>query len=205
MLKFTTTAKDGSRLVMLGLTEENMKNLLKDKPIIVDLRELGIETDPAVQVAIFGGSSETEMMEPFMKAGMIGPETDVQIDPRSIPDHAPEDIVDTIILHVPAGVADLLTPSNVAEAGPVLQKKLRELAMKQVMAQDMGPNIRKIELLQITWTITNNANDVAEMTPPHDCPSCREGLARAAEELRRDDSRPMAIGRLEYRKHFNAS
>lgn len=72
MIKATATSPDGSRkIVMLGLSEENLRRLRQDKPIHIgpgEMVQLGL---PAVELVIFWGKDEAtmaKMMEPMIDA-----------------------------------------------------------------------------------------------------------------------------------------
>lgn len=205
MLKFVSDGPDGSKLVFIGLTEGNLNKFLdeEDTYIPVDLRELGV-TDRDIKVMIFGGRfTESEYMERMMKRGALGPQTKISIDPDTLPDQPPprtDDVVETIIVRVPPEMQ--FDQGNVHDLGPVVQEKLRNLAMRQIMDMKFPPGVSKLELQQITWILTSSADEVASMKPPHDCAACREAMARAAAELRQKPEQWMAIGRVEYRRVF---
>ena len=50
------------KMVMLGLSDENMKRLAKDEPIKFNLNTLGL---PDQEIFIFTGKDELTMMEKF--------------------------------------------------------------------------------------------------------------------------------------------
>lgn len=50
------------KMVMLGLSDENMKRLAEDKPIKINLNELGL---PDQEILIFTGKDEKTMYERF--------------------------------------------------------------------------------------------------------------------------------------------
>jgi hypothetical protein len=57
MVKAGGTAEDGRRFVILGLSRENCKHLLKGKPIKIDVeKDLGIPGAP--MVLLLGGETE---------------------------------------------------------------------------------------------------------------------------------------------------
>ena len=58
MIKFLYE-KEESTLVGLGISEENVRRLKDDQPIVVKLSDMGITTD--IQVLIFYGKDEKEM------------------------------------------------------------------------------------------------------------------------------------------------
>lgn len=55
MIKAAGQAGDGTPLLILGLSAENMARLLSDQPISFDLAELGL---PPARVVIVGGQTE---------------------------------------------------------------------------------------------------------------------------------------------------
>lgn len=63
MIKAAGKAGDGKRLLLLGLSDENVKRLKADQPILIkaeDLAELGFQD---MHIAIVYGSTEEEIME----------------------------------------------------------------------------------------------------------------------------------------------
>lgn len=58
MIKFLKTAPDKSKIVGIGLSEENVKRLQNDMPISFNLRELGLDD---CQILIFTGKDEDQM------------------------------------------------------------------------------------------------------------------------------------------------
>lgn len=66
--------------VMLGLSFRNLELLKQDKPIVVKLNELGLETE--IEVVIFSGENEETMTKSFMDANLIHPEKTQFIDHR---------------------------------------------------------------------------------------------------------------------------
>jgi len=54
MIKALLSTGDGEKVVLLGITPENMVRLMNDEPILVDLAELGL---PAQKVVIVGGAT----------------------------------------------------------------------------------------------------------------------------------------------------
>ncbi len=57
-------------MIMLGLSDENIKRLRQDQPIKFNLRDLGL-TD--MDVLIFHGKTEEAMTEMMKEAGLIHP------------------------------------------------------------------------------------------------------------------------------------
>lgn len=83
MIKFVATASDGGTMLFLGLTADNLRLLPQDMPIRVDLAELGLGAGQDItEIIIFSGRTEMEMMDDLKRAGMIGPDTAVTVDPR---------------------------------------------------------------------------------------------------------------------------
>lgn len=64
----------GKQIVILGLTSTNLARLTADKPIAVQLSELGLE--PIDVVIMFGPTTE-DIVETLRKAGGITDETSV--------------------------------------------------------------------------------------------------------------------------------
>lgn len=77
----------GNRTVVLGLSYQNLVRLRDDRPILVDLAELGL---PGIRVMIFSGPTEEQMeavLEPLLQdARRIGPN-----DPRPGAEPATDD------------------------------------------------------------------------------------------------------------------
>jgi hypothetical protein len=81
MLKmYANGEKDGKpiRLVIFGLSHKNLDKLREGLPIKFNGESAGLASD--VEIVIFAGESEQAMQREFRD--MIGPETDVHIDPR---------------------------------------------------------------------------------------------------------------------------
>ena len=77
MIKFLYE-KEESTLVGLGISEENVRRLKDDQPIVVKLSDMGITTD--IQVLIFYGKDEKEMektLRPY-----IGEKTKISLGGR---------------------------------------------------------------------------------------------------------------------------
>lgn len=84
MLKFVLTRPDGARLLFLGLSTANLEVLPDDKPIRVVLADLDQDLSQLAEIVIFAGGTEAEMLDRLSQAGLIGPDTDVRVDPRTI-------------------------------------------------------------------------------------------------------------------------
>lgn len=83
MIKFVATQPDGSKILFLGLSNDNLALLPHDRPICVDLAEVGLGGgQDLTQIVIFSGGTEQEMMAQVVEAGLIRPDTTVTIDPR---------------------------------------------------------------------------------------------------------------------------
>lgn len=66
MFKFRASKPDGRTLIGLGLSDENVRLLTSDRPILVTLAALEIPpgTDPnTIDVVIFHGKTEEEMRD----------------------------------------------------------------------------------------------------------------------------------------------
>lgn len=84
MLKLVYTRPDGAPVLLLGLSKANLERLPNDRPIRVVLSELGQDLSQLAEVVIFAGGTEAEMMDQVARAGLIGPDTDVRVDPRTL-------------------------------------------------------------------------------------------------------------------------
>jgi hypothetical protein len=54
--------------ILLGLSDENLRRLREDMPIAIDGREIGM---PDIDVVIFAGRTEDEMLALLKRAGAI--------------------------------------------------------------------------------------------------------------------------------------
>jgi hypothetical protein len=80
MLKMVADATRGPRkitLVMLGLSHNNLDNLKAGKPITVKGEDVNL---PGAEILIFAGKDERTMQRELQE--LIGPKTQVHIDPR---------------------------------------------------------------------------------------------------------------------------
>lgn len=84
MLKFVYTRPDGAPILFVGLSKANLDLLPDDNPIRVVLADLGQDLSQLAEVVIFAGGTEAELMDQVARAGLIGPDTDVRIDPRTL-------------------------------------------------------------------------------------------------------------------------
>lgn len=75
------STSEGKDLLLLGLSNENLRGLVSGKPI-----KLNAETHPGMPegltIGIIYGQTEREMYNELRKIGFIGPETKVKEDPR---------------------------------------------------------------------------------------------------------------------------
>lgn len=76
MIKFTTRAKDGRKLIGFGLSSENLRRLREKMPILVDLGELGV---PGTAVLICWGETEDDIAADLL--GSFG-DGDTVVDDR---------------------------------------------------------------------------------------------------------------------------
>ena len=68
MLKFRTTlGADGTSLVGLGLSEENIQRLKEGQPILIHGEEIGL---PEIKIAIMYGKTEQTLYEDLKKSGV---------------------------------------------------------------------------------------------------------------------------------------
>jgi len=83
MIRAGATKPDGGKIILLGISDENVKRLIDGKPIFVAGSTVGVAN---VEIVIFHGRTEYEMTESMAK--LIGPQTEV----RSVrPDELPPD------------------------------------------------------------------------------------------------------------------
>lgn len=62
-------AKKGNMMI-LGLSDENLKRLARDQPIKFNMAELGF---PDIDVLIFNGKDEEAMKKMMFKSGLVDP------------------------------------------------------------------------------------------------------------------------------------
>lgn len=67
-------------MVMLGLSDENVKRLTHDQPIKFNLKELGLQD---MDIVIFHGKTEQEMASMLKMAGLIHPTKTIIQDSNS--------------------------------------------------------------------------------------------------------------------------
>ena len=75
MVKFTSESQDGETLYGFGISEENIEQLKKNRPIYFDLKDMGGNG----RILLFYGKTEGEMAG--MLNSFIGPNTKIK-DPR---------------------------------------------------------------------------------------------------------------------------
>lgn len=68
MIKAAGRAGDGTPLVILGLSGENMTRLMAKEPIRFNLAEVGL---PSTVVVIVGGRTEDEITVDLQTAGLL--------------------------------------------------------------------------------------------------------------------------------------
>lgn len=71
MIKAVGRKGDGTPLVILGLSGENMTRLMADEPIAVDLASMGL---PRTQIVIVGGRTEDAIAEKLKEIGLLTPD-----------------------------------------------------------------------------------------------------------------------------------
>jgi hypothetical protein len=72
MIKFSASSPEGP-LYGVGLTRGNVELLMDDKPIIINMEELG---GPKGKILIFYGQTEKDITVELQKAGLLPPEVD---------------------------------------------------------------------------------------------------------------------------------
>lgn len=84
MIRFGATAEGGAHIIGLGISDANIEELRKGRPIFVAGSTVGA---PGVEVLIFWGRTEYEITESLAK--VIGPQTEVRcVEPHELPpDH----------------------------------------------------------------------------------------------------------------------
>jgi hypothetical protein len=71
MIKFSAKTNDGKTLITFGLSDGNLQELRKNKPILVDLAQLGV---PGVQIMLMWEETEQAMIDELKAAGFTWPE-----------------------------------------------------------------------------------------------------------------------------------
>lgn len=67
-------------MLILGLSDENLKRLQQDQPIKFNLKELGLDD---IDVLIFNGKDEQAMQKTMIDAGLIHPTKTIIKDSRA--------------------------------------------------------------------------------------------------------------------------
>jgi hypothetical protein len=74
--------KGGHQMIMLGLSEENVRRLQGGKPIDIKRESHGDGVPEGWEIVIFVGETEQSMKKELESLGAIGPETKITVDPR---------------------------------------------------------------------------------------------------------------------------
>ena len=69
LIKAVTTLDDGRKLLILGLSEMNIRELKKGRPISIELEKLGLEG----QIAIVYGETEADIVDELSKHFKLPP------------------------------------------------------------------------------------------------------------------------------------
>ena len=81
MIKAKATLKDGRVLVVLGLSDANIRRLRNGEPIYFDIGALRMEpTDRLGAITVFAGKDENHLSQTLRS--LIGPDTEVIAVPR---------------------------------------------------------------------------------------------------------------------------
>lgn len=71
MLKASGQTGDGRPLVVLGLSEENVSRLVAQKPVRLDLADVGLSP---TEVVIVYGQTEADIEKKLAESGLLGPD-----------------------------------------------------------------------------------------------------------------------------------
>lgn len=112
-----------------------------------------------------------------------------------------ETITDLLVVGVPErlvplhldGVADVDAEQQVA-----LCLVLTHLANHTVQGQDRPPNVTLSPVMTQNWTISRDPEALRFYAPPHDCESCRAGIAAAVQALVDHPGATIAVGTITY-------
>lgn len=77
MIKASIQTKTGGTLLLLGLSDENIRRLTKDEPVLVrpeDVKTL-LGNHQLEGLVIFHGATEADIKASMVKHGLIGEET----------------------------------------------------------------------------------------------------------------------------------
>lgn len=67
MLKIRMSRRDGSPIILLGLSRTNVDRLMTDQPIRFDLKEVGLEGE----MIIVGGNDERSIIAQLVEFGIL--------------------------------------------------------------------------------------------------------------------------------------
>lgn len=70
MIRAVTTKADGTKLLILGLEEENVRRLRAGKPVFVEGAPLGVQAD----VILLYGKTSRDIIRELKKAGVTMPD-----------------------------------------------------------------------------------------------------------------------------------
>lgn len=76
------TRSNGGELLILGLSRMNLQRIIDGKPLHVRREVHGDGIPEGWEIVVFTGENEQAMQKMFVKEGLIGPDTKVNIDPR---------------------------------------------------------------------------------------------------------------------------
>lgn len=79
MLKAIGKRPDGGNLLLLGLSRENMRKLLRKQPLFFDCADLGLT---GLSVTILGGETEADITRDLRQFGKIDERTKVVGEPE---------------------------------------------------------------------------------------------------------------------------
>lgn len=73
---------DHGELLILGLSAINVTRMMAGKPIVIREKTHGEGVPKGWEIMIFTGETEVQMQDALQKAGVIGPETKINVDPK---------------------------------------------------------------------------------------------------------------------------
>jgi hypothetical protein len=73
---------NGDELIILGLSHENIKRLIKGQPIICKRETHGDGIPKGWQISILAGETEQSIYDSFTKAGIVNSTTQIHKDER---------------------------------------------------------------------------------------------------------------------------
>jgi hypothetical protein len=114
-------------------------------------------------------------------------------------------IVDLVVVGVPAhlvplaldGLQDIDPELHVALA--VYLTGAANYAVRNLQERPDGVTYSRV--ITQAWTISRDPDALRTYQPPHDCETCRVGIARAAEVVETRESDVVAIGTITYEAH----